>query len=119
MIQHIIFFATLALRRWSRFCTSSAIFQTSFDTSNTVQLLQVAFMLFFNFTLTISVRQAAVAAHRARAEIVTKSLKIFLTQTFPLCGATCYIVRLRLMARLFNGVNFVYRSVEVYRTFHS
>ena len=32
----------------------------------------------------VSIRQAA------RAAFVTSSLKIFLTQTFPRCGATCY-----------------------------
>ena len=64
------------------------------------------------------------AAHRAvtlegeddgtRAAIVTSSFKIFLTQTFPLCGATCYILPSRTMSQLFNGDNFDYRSVEVY-----
>ena len=44
--------------------------------------------------LLISVRQASVVAHRTvtleddRPAIVTSSFKIFLTQTFPLCGAT-------------------------------
>ena len=76
--------------------------------------------------LTISVRQAAVAAQRtmtirqaARAAFITSSFKIFLTQTFPRCGATCYILPSRAMTQLFNGVNFVYRSVEVYLTFCS
>ena len=55
----------------------------------------------------------------ARAAFVTSSFKIFLTQTFPRCGATCYIVPSRAMTQLFNGVNFVYRSVEVYLTFCS
>ena len=50
---------------------------------------------------------------------VTSSFKIFLTQTFPRCGATCYILPWRAMSQRFNGVNFGYRSVEVYRTFHS
>ena len=40
--------------------------------------------------------------------------RIFLTQTFPQCGATCYILPSRAMSQLLNGVNFVYRSVEVY-----
>ena len=58
-----------------------------------------------------SIRQAATAA------FVTSSFKIVLTQTFPLCGATCYILSLRVMYQLFNGANFVYRSVEVYGIF--
>ena len=61
----------------------------------------------------VSIRQAA------RAAFVTSSFKIFLTQTFPRCGATCYILLSRAMTKLFNGVNFVYRSVEVYLTFCS
>ena len=60
------------------------------------------------FTDILSIRPAAIAA------IVTSSSKIFLTQTFPRRGATCYILRSRAMSQLFNGVNFVYRSVEVY-----
>ena len=55
----------------------------------------------------------------ARAAFVTSSFKISLTQTFPRCGATCYILPSRAMTQLFNGVNFVYRSVEVYLTFCS
>ena len=47
------------------------------------------------------------------------SFKIFLTQTFPRCAAKCYILPSRAMAQLFNGVNFVYRSFEVYLTFCS
>ena len=50
---------------------------------------------------------------------VTSSFKIFLAQTFPRCGGTCYILPSRAMTQLFNGVNFVYRSVEVYLTFCS
>ena len=61
----------------------------------------------------VSIRQAA------RAVFVTSSFKIVLTQTFPRCGATCYILLSRAMTQLFNGVNFVYRSVEVYLTFCS
>ena len=61
----------------------------------------------------VSIRQAA------RAAFVTSSFKIFLTQTFPRCGATCFILPSRAMTQLFNGVNFVYRSVEVYLTFCS
>ena len=61
----------------------------------------------------VSIRQADIAA------IVTSNFKIFLTQTFPRCGATCYILPWRAMSQRFNGVNFVYRSVEVYRTFWS
>ena len=61
----------------------------------------------------VSIRQAG------RAAFVTSSSKIFLTQTFPRCGATCYILPSRAMTQLFNGVNFVYRSVEVYLTFCS
>ena len=79
-------------------------------------------------SLTISVRQAALAANRAvtlgydrpldaRPAFVTSRFKIFLTQTFPLWGATCYILPSRTMSQLFNGINFVYRSVDVYRTF--
>ena len=59
----------------------------------------------------LSIRQAAITA------IVTSSFKIFLTQTFPRCGATCHILPSRAMSQLFNGVNFVYRSVKVYWTF--
>ena len=59
----------------------------------------------------VSIRQAA------RTAFVTSSFKIFLTQTFPRCGATCYILPSRGMTQLFNGVNFVYRSVEIYLTF--
>ena len=55
----------------------------------------------------------------AWAAFVTSSFKILLTQTFPRCGATCYILPSRAMTQLFNGVNFVYRSVEVYLTFCS
>ena len=50
--------------------------------------------------------------------VVTKVVNL-LTQTFPPCGATCYILPSRAMTQLFNGVNFVYRSVEVYLTFCS
>ena len=45
-----------------------------------------------------SIRQAA------RAAFVTSSFKIFLTQTFPRCGATCHILPSRAMTQLFNGV---------------
>ena len=78
--------------------------------------------------LTTSVRQAGVAAHRAvmlqyeqaaRPAFVTLSFKIFLKQTCPLCEATCYTLPSRPMTRLFNGVNFVYRSLEVYWIFRS
>ena len=55
----------------------------------------------------VSIRQAA------RTAFVTSSFKISLTQTCPRCGAT------RAMTQLFNGVNCVYRSVEVYLTFSS
>ena len=61
----------------------------------------------------VSIRQAA------RAAFVTSSFKIFLTQTFLRCGATCFKLPSRAMTQLFNGVNFVYRSVEVYLTFCS
>ena len=54
----------------------------------------------------VSIWQAAIEA------FVTSSFKIFLTHTFPRCGATCYILPSRAMSQLFNGVNFVYRSVE-------
>ena len=40
------------------------------------------------------------------------SFKMFLTQTFPRCGDTC--LPSRAMTQLFNGVYYVYRSVEVY-----
>ena len=59
----------------------------------------------------VSIRQAGIVA------IVTSSFKIFLILTFPLCGATCYIVPSRPMIRLFNGVHFGYRSVVAYWTF--
>ena len=49
----------------------------------------------------VSVRQADIEA------FVTSSFKIFLTQTFPRCGATCYILPSRAMSQLFNGVNFL------------
>ena len=49
-----------------------------------------------------------------RPAFVTSYFKIFLTQTYPLCGATCYVMSSRAMAQLFNGVNFVYCPVEVY-----
>ena len=49
----------------------------------------------------VSIRQAAIEA------FVTSSFKIFLTQTFPRCGATCYILPSRAMSQLFNGVNFL------------
>ena len=49
-----------------------------------------------------------------RPAFVTSSFNILLTQTYSLCGATCYIVSSRAMTQLFNGVNFVFRSVEVY-----
>ena len=74
---------------------------------------------------TISVRQAGEAAHCAvtleggrpldRHASGDRNVKfrIFLTQTFPLYGATSYILPSRTMSQLFNGGNFVYRSVEV------
>ena len=49
----------------------------------------------------VSIRQAAIEA------FITSSFKIFLTQTFPRCGATCYILPSRAMSQLFNGVNCV------------
>ena len=49
----------------------------------------------------VSIRQAAIEA------FVKSSFKIFLTQTFPRCGATCYILPSRVMSQLFNGVNCV------------
>ena len=61
----------------------------------------------------VSIRQAA------RAAFVMSSFKIFSTQTFPRCGSTGYILPSRAMTQLFNCVNFVYRSVEVYLTFCS
>ena len=57
--------------------------------------------------------------HFARPTFVTSSFKIFLTRTFPPCGATCYTLPSRTMTQLFNGVDFVYHSVEVCRTFCS
>ena len=59
------------------------------------------------------VRQACLRA------IATSSFKIFLTQSFPRRGATCYILPWRAMSRLFNGVNFGYRSADVYRSFQT
>ena len=55
----------------------------------------------------------------ARPAIVTSSFIIFLTQTFPLYGATSYILPSRTMSQLSNGLIFVYRSVEVYGKFCS
>ena len=49
----------------------------------------------------VSIRQAAIEA------FVRSSFKIFLVQTFPRCGATCYILPSRAMSQLFNGVNSV------------
>ena len=49
----------------------------------------------------VSIRLAAIEA------FITSSFKIFLTQTFPRCGATCYILPSRAMSQLFNGVNCV------------
>ena len=46
----------------------------------------------------VSIRQAAIEA------FVKSSFKIFLTQTFPRRGATCYIFPSRAMSQLFNGV---------------
>ena len=59
------------------------------------------------------VRQACLPA------IAMSSFKIFLTQSFPRRGATCYILPWRAMSRLFNGVNFGYRSADVYRSFQT
>ena len=80
----------------------------------------------FKFTISIRVGRCCGPAHydvsirqTARAAFVTSSFKIFLTQTFPRCGATCFILPSRAMTQLFNGVNFVYSSVEVYLTFCS
>ena len=78
--------------------------------------------------LTISVRQAVIAARRSvmlvsrqacLPAIATSSFKIFLTQSFPRRGATCYILPWREMSQLFNGVNFGYRSADVYRSFQT
>ena len=49
----------------------------------------------------VSIRQAAIEA------FVKSSFKIVLAQTFPRCGATCYILPSRAMSQLFNGVNSV------------
>ena len=57
------------------------------------------------------VRQACLPA------IATSSFKIFLTQSFPRRGATCYILPWRAMSRLFNGVNIGYRSADVIEVF--
>ena len=59
----------------------------------------------------VSIRQAAIEAFLA------SSFKIFWTQTFPRCGATCYILPSWAMPQLFNGLVFVYRSLEDYWTF--
>ena len=56
----------------------------------------------------VSIRQAA------RAAFVTSSFKIFLTQTFPRCGATCFILPSRAMTQLFNGVNGVSLSGSLF-----
>ena len=79
-----------------------------------------------NIILTISVRQAGVAAHcavtleddrpldrRAGADRNVKFQNLFNTN-LPLCGTTCYILPSRTMSQLFNGGNCVYHSVEVY-----
>ena len=42
----------------------------------------------------VSIRQAAIEA------FVKSSFKIFLTQTFPRCGATCYILPSRAMSQI-------------------
>ena len=39
---------------------------------------------------------------------------MILTQIFPLCGATCYILSSMAMTQLFNGANFVYRSIDYF-----
>ena len=49
-----------------------------------------------------------------RQAFVTSSFKIFLTQTFPRCGATCYVLPSRAMTQLFNGVNFLYLVFHVF-----
>ena len=52
----------------------------------------------------VSIRQAAIEA------FITSSFKIFLTQTFLRCGATCYCLQGR--CHSFSMVSIVYRSVE-------
>ena len=47
------------------------------------------------------------------------SFKIVLTQIFPLCGATCYIVVFKDDVSASMVLIFVYRSVEVDRLFGS
>ena len=54
----------------------------------------------------LSIWQAAIAS------FITSSFKIFLTQTFPRCCATCSILPSRAMYSMMSI--FVYRSVEVY-----
>ena len=73
--------------------------------------------------LTMSVRQAGVAAHRAVTLEEDRPLDWHasgdhnvITLTFPLCGATGYILPSRTMS---HGVHFVYHSVEVYWTFRN
>ena len=67
---------------------------------------------------TISVRQAVIAACDACVRqaclpaIATSSFKIFLTQSFPRRGATCYILPSRAMSQLFNGVNSLSLNLE-------
>ena len=48
----------------------------------------------------------------------TTSFKIFFLN-FSTIGAKSYIVPSRVMYQLFNGANFIYRSMEIYRLFCS
>ena len=59
--------------------------------------------------LTISVRQAAVAAQRTMTFQYDRPLERH--SSFKIFSAMCYILPLMSMTQLFNGVNFVYRSV--------
>ena len=54
----------------------------------------------------VSIRQAAIEA------FVKSRFKIFLTQTFPRCGATCCILPSRAMSQLFSGVNSLSLNLE-------
>ena len=47
-------------------------------------------------------------------QVERQVLKLFLTQTFPLCGAMCLYIAFKDDVSAIQHVHFVYRSVEVY-----
>ena len=75
-------------------------------------------------SLTVSVRQAGVEANRDmkleedrpvdRHANGDRNVKFSFLFNTNFSTITCYILPSRTMSQLFNGVNFVYRSVEVY-----